>query len=251
LFEHQSRWTHIEERFPGAWRLFRIIYNRLAEGEYNTDRYSFSQYSFVVNEENEDLKKAARVRWLTLFSSFILGHVINLIGAKDAQQLYKVAAPVIRPRDDSYYLVPENFHVLEKPIIYYEIDSNRNMIMPKYHGQFRWLKYQADRIYTPTSASESDITSYTYSYAILVNSDQITDVKIESYGSTVEDWNEVVLAETSSQSGLATKRTDKIVFKLYDEQGEEVNIALSAISTDKQADDIEPGKVKLSKEKLS
>ena len=250
LYEYKARWRYIEERLPGAWQLFRIIYKRLEEGEYNTDKYSFSNYSFIIEDENESILKAAKVRWLNLFSSFILGHVINLVGNRYNRQLYKIAAPVINPRNSNHYLVPNNFHRLEKPIIYYEV--NGEMIVPKSAENVKWLKYQGDKVYTPTSGSISDTASYDSSYAIVVPTDEITDVKIDSYGGNIDNWNEVVFAEMDRQVTVGgSEKKNRLVFKLHSDYGEEVNIALKASSASQEADSIEPGKLNLSKDKTS
>jgi hypothetical protein len=242
LFEHESRWRSIEERLPGVWKLFRIIYKRLKEGEYNTAHYRFSDYKFAIKGNDENILKAAKVRWLNLFSSFILGHVINLITTGSNKQVYKVAAPVINNRDFDVYLVPENFYDLQTPIIYYEVIGDT--IKPQYY-EHTWYKYQGDSVYTPTSSSVSDTASYNSSYAIVINTDLVTDVTLKSYGGNINDWNEVVEGEIESQKGLGGE--SKIVglsFKLYGDDGEPVKIRLKA-SSPELGQYIEPNKVNL------
>ena len=248
LFEHESRWRYIEERLPGIWKLFRIIYKRLQEGEYNTSNYEFSKYSFIIEGQDESVLEAAKVRWLNLFSSFILGHVINLIATGNNKQVYKVAAPVINIRDVDDYLVPENFYKLQSPIIYYEL--NGDTIRPQYH-EGKWYKYRGDSVYTPTSSSVSDIASYDSSYAIVINSDLVTDVSMNSYGGNINDWNEVVDAEIETQKGLGdNSKIDKLSFKLYGDDGEVVKIRLKASSADTR-EHIESGAVDVGEDRDS
>ena len=248
LFEHESRWRYIEERLPGIWKLFRIIYKRLQEGEYNTSNYEFSKYSFIIEGQDESVLEAAKVRWLNLFSSFILGHVINLIATGNNKQVYKVAAPVINIRDVDDYLVPENFYKLQSPIIYYEL--NGDTIRPQYH-EGKWYKYRGDSVYTPTSSSVSDIASYDSSYAIVINSDLVTDVSMNSYGGNINDWNEVVDAEIETQKGLGdNSKLDKLSFKLYGDDGEVVKIRLKASSADTR-EHIESGAVDVGEDRDS
>jgi hypothetical protein len=245
LFENESRWRLIEERLPGVWKLFRIIYKRLQNGEYNTSNYKFSNYQFFIKDDDEKINKAAKVRWLNLFSSFILGHVINLIATGSEKQVYKVAAPVINNRDTGSYLVPADFYGLQKPVIYYEV--NDNIIEPKYYEGHRWYQYQGDSVYTPTSSSVSDIASYNASYAIVINDEKFTDVNIKSYGGNINDWNEVVEAEVESRGSAASdagKIPDTLHFKLYSDDGEVVDIKLKA-SSDKEGENIEPNQVNL------
>ncbi len=246
LFEHESRWRLIEERLPGVWKLFRIIYKRLENGEYNTSKYKFSNYQFVIKDDDEKVKRAAKVRWLNLFSSFILGHVINLITTGSEKQVYKVAAPVIYNRDVRSYLVPADFYRLQEPIIYYVVDGNT--IEPKYHEAHEWYQYQGDSVYTPTSSSVSDIASYDSSYAIVINSERFIDVNIKSYGGHINDWNEVVEADLVSRVNLSGDGTpDTLLFKLYGDDGEVVKTNLKA-STVEEGHNIEPSQVKLEKE---
>jgi len=248
LFEHESRWRYIEERLPGIWKLFRIIYKRLQEGEYNTSNYEFSKYSFIIEGQDESVLEAAKVRWLNLFSSFILGHVINLIATGNNKQVYKVAAPVINIRDVDDYLVPENFYKLQSPIIYYEL--NGDTIRPQYR-EGKWYKYRGDSVYTPTSSSVSDIASYDSSYAIVINSDLVTDVSMNSYGGNINDWNEVVDAEIETQKGLGdNSKLDKLSFKLYGDDGEVVKIRLKASSADTR-EHIESGAVDVGEDRDS
>jgi len=252
LFEHESRWRLIEERLPGVWKLFRIIYKRLENGEYNTSKYQFSNYQFVIKDNDEKVKKAAKVRWLNLFSSFILGHVINLIATGSEKQVYKVAAPVINNRDARSYLVPADFYGLQNPVIYYEVvvsdNNNEGIIEPKYNEDHKWYQYQADSVYTPTSSSVSDIALYDSTYAIVINNDKFTDVNIKSYGGHINDWNEVVEAELESIGGLDdTSTPDKMKFKLYSDDGEVVEINLKASSV-KEGTEIEPSEVDLKQE---
>jgi len=245
LFEHESRWRLIEERLPGVWKLFRIIYKRLQNGEYNTSKYKFSNYQFIIKDDGDKkVSEAAKVRWLNLFSSFILGHVINLIATGSEKQVYKVAAPVINNRDVGSYLVPADFYKLQEPIIYYEI-VNDNIIEPKCHEEHEWYQYKGDSVYTPTSSSVSDIASYDSSYAIVINSDQVTDVNIKSYGGHINDWNEVVEAQVESMGHVDGDDTpDTLHFKLYGDDGEVVQINLKASSV-KKGSDIEPSQVNL------
>ena len=245
LFEHESRWRLIEERLSGVWKLFRIIYKRLKNGEYNTSKYKFSNYRFIIKDGDEKVLKAAQVRWLNLFSSFILGHVINLIATESEKQVYKVAAPVIHNRNVGSYLVPADFYKLQEPIIYYEV-VNDNIIEPKYSKEREWYQYQGDSVYTPTSSSVSDIASYDSSYAIVINSDQFTDVNIKSYGGNINDWNEVVEAEVVSRANIKgdSSTPDTLYFKLYGDDGEVVQINLKASSV-KEGSDIEPSQVDL------
>ena len=244
LFEHESRWRLIEERLPGVWKLFRIIYKRLENGEYNTSKYQFSNYQFVIKDNDEKVKKAAKVRWLNLFSSFILGHVINLIATGSEKQVYKVAAPVINNRDARSYLVPADFYKLQEPIIYYEV-VNDNIIEPKYSKEREWYQYQGDSVYTPTSSSVSDIALYDSTYAIVINNDKFTDVNIKSYGGHINDWNEVVEAEVGSRGSITGDgKPDTLYFKLYGDDGEVVQINLKASSVE-EGSDIEPSQVDL------
>jgi hypothetical protein len=241
LFEYEPRWRYIEERLPGIWRLFRIIYKRLQAGEYNTDKYLFSTYKFIISGEDESVSEAAKVRWFNLFSSFILGHVINLIGIGSNKQVYKVAAPVINIRNEGSYLVPVDFYKLELPIVRYKVSGDD--IIPDFVESVKWLRYRGDNVYTPTSSSVSDIASYDSSYAIVINSNAVSDVSIDSYAGDTNDWNEVVEAEIETQGDLVDSGTiDKLSFKLYDDKGEVVNIRLIASSTE-AGRYIEPGKV--------
>ncbi len=247
LYQYATRWRYIEERLPGAWRLFRIIYNRLKEGEYNTKDYDFSNYSFPVIEQSESMLRAAKVRWLNLFSSFILGHVINLIGTDSNQQLYKIAAPAINIRATNDYLIPDNFHLLQEPVVFYEVDKNSKLIEPKTLSSYKWFRYKGDDIYTPTSSSISDNTSYESSYAIVVPADDIKDVSFTSYSGQPEEWSEIVLADTDrEQRATQVEKLDRLKLQLCDEGGNRIDIQLQA-SAAKEDSEIEPGEIDLSK----
>ncbi len=249
LYQYATRWNYIEERIPGAWHLFRIIYNRLEKGEYNTKDYDFSNYRFPVMEQSESMLRTARIRWLNLFSSFILGHVINLIGTNSNQQLYKIAAPAINIRGTNDYLIPDNFYLLQEPVIVYEVydDGNSKVIEPRTRNSVRWLRYKGDNIYTPTSASISDNALYESSYAIVVPTDEVTDVSFTSYAGHPEYWNEVVLANMDQQkNALDIKKLDRLSFQLCDESGNRVDIQLEASAAEENSE-IEPCQINLDK----
>ena len=238
LNENYERWSHIEKRLPGAWKLFKIIYNRLKDGEYDTKEHEFSSYRLpFVREDinNEDIQEASKVSWLALFSSFIMGHVLNLIGRRNAKHLYKVAAPVVRLSKDNIFLVPNKLYDLDKVVVRYNLEGGKEL-KPVFEGD--WLKYIADDYYTSTSNNPTGGVGYNAKYSLIVTqqSDQIPkEITINASDSNVAEWQEVVEGKVVADDGDI--QSLELVF--YDDDGKAIDIA-TIEATGQEGDFIEP-----------
>jgi hypothetical protein len=241
LDENYERWSHIEKRLPGAWRLFKIIYNRLKNGEYDTKDYKFSTYRlpYSLRDVNEDIEKAARVTWLTLFSSFIMGHVLNLIGRRDAKQLYKVAVPVVRLSDINTFLVPSKLHELNRVVVRYSLEGGGEL-KPVFEGE--WLSYMADDYYTGSSNNPSGGVGYNARYSLVISQksedSSVIPKEISLYASesNTREWQETVEGQIEA-TAESIKALD-LVF--YDDDGQPINIATVRATSYQVGDFIEP-----------
>jgi hypothetical protein len=246
LSESYERWSHIEKRLPGAWKLFNIIYNRLRNGEYDTSEYKFSTYRFpfLSKDSDEDIVEMARVSWLTLFSSFIMGHVLNLIGQRNAEHLYKVAVPVVRVSQEDIYLVPENLYDLQNVVVKYDL-ADQTELRPTFLG--KWLKYKADDYYTSLSNNPTGGVGYNARYSILMTeqSDSLPkEVNITASESNVEQWQEVVEGKVEIDSA-GTMQALNLFF--YDDDGKRIDIAKIEPTQSEGGNLIEPKELRVSK----
>jgi len=240
-----ERWDHIEKRLPGAWKLFKIIYNRLRNGEYDTSEYKFSTYRFPLLGEgsDEDIVKMAQVSWLTLFSSFIMGHVLNLIGQRNAEHLYKVAVPVVRLPQEDLYLVPEKLYDLQNVVVKYDL-ADQIELKPTFLG--KWLKYKADDYYTSLSNNPTGGVGYNSRYSIIMTeqSDSLPkEVNISASESNVEQWQEVV--EGKVELNVNTMQALNLFF--YDDDGKRIGIAKIEPTKSEGGNLIEPKELRVSK----
>jgi hypothetical protein len=241
LDENYERWSHIEKRLPGAWRLFKIIYNRLKNGEYDTKEYKFSAYRFPfpIKNVNEDIEGASKVSWLTLFSSFIMGHILNLVGRNDAKQLYKIAAPVVRLSDENIFLVPSRLHELDRVVVRYSLEGGAEL-RPIFEGE--WLKYVADDYYTGASNNPTGGVGYNARYSLIIaqqdsdNSVIPKEISILASDSNPAEWQETVEGRVvATAEGI--KALDLI---LYDDNGQPIDIATVRATSNRAGDFIEP-----------
>jgi len=245
LNESYERWDHIEKRLPGAWKLFKIIYNRLRNGEYDTNEYKFSTYRFpfLIKDLDEDIVEMARVSWLTLFSSFIMGHVLNLIGQRNAEHLYKVAVPVVRVGQEDIYLVPENLYDLQNVVVKYDL-ADQTELKPTFLG--KWLKYKADDYYTSLSNNPTGGVGYNARYSIIMTeqSDSLPkEVNITASESDVRQWQEVVEGKVEISAG--TMQALNLFF--YDDDGKRIDIAKIEPTKGEGGKLIEPKELRVSK----
>lgn len=245
LNESYELWSPIEKRLPGSWKLFKIIYNRLKNGEYDTEDFKFSTYSFptlhksdATNEEIEELKEIARVSWLTLFSSFIMGHVLNLIGRRNVKHLYKVAAPVVRLSQDNIYLVPEKLHDLKNVVVSYSLEGQTEL-RPTFKGN--WLEYVADDYYTSASNNPTGGVGYNSKYSIIITDQDEKipkEITISASDSNQSRWQEVVEGKVVTSNN----KINALELVFYDDEGNPVNIATVSASNN-SSDGIEPNKL--------
>ncbi len=245
-----ERWSHIEKRLPGAWRLFKIIYNRLKNGEYDTKEYKFSTYRlpYPIRNIDKDIEEAPRVTWLTLFSSFIMGHLLNLIGRRDAKQLYKVAAPVVRLSDENIFLVPNKLHELSRVVVRYSLEGGGEL-KPAFEGE--WLKYMADDYYTGASNNPTGGVGYNARYSLIVaeNSEDSSiipkEISMFASDSNPAEWQETLEGkiEVTAES---IKALDLI---FYDDDGRPIDIATVRATSNQVGDFIEPKELHIEKTK--
>jgi len=243
LNKNYERWSHIEKRLPGAWKLFRIIYNRLESGEYDTEKYKFSAYRLPSllkasnTDSQKDAEEAARVSWLTLFSSFIMGHVLNLIGRRDAKHLYKVAAPVVRLSEEDIFLAPGNLHDLKNVVVRYSLEGGMEL-KPTFMGE--WLKYTPDDYYTSTSNNPTGGVGYNSRYSIIITQQDDTipkEISINASESNHAEWQEVVEGKPVARIGSGIEGFD-LVF--YDDDGKPIDIATVMATNNQKGGSIEP-----------
>ncbi len=251
LNENYQRWSHIEKRLPGAWKLFRIIYNRLKSGEYDTEKYKFSDYRFPSllkasnTDSQKDAEEAAQVSWLTLFSSFIMGHVLNLIGRRDAKHLYKVAAPVVRLSDENIFLAPNKLYDLDNVVVSYSLEYEKEL-RPTFVG--KWLKYRPDDYYTSTSNNPTGGVSYNSRYSIIItqqDEEMPKEITLKASESNPDRWQEVVEGKPVVRKGSGIEALE-LVF--YDDDDKPINIAKVTATNNKQGDNsIEPNELYVDK----
>ena len=245
LNKNYERWSHIEKRLPGAWKLFKIIYNRLRNGEYDTNEYKFSTYRFPLlsKDSDEDIVEMARVSWLTLFSSFIMGHVLNLIGQRNAEHLYKVAVPVVRVIQEDLYLVPENLYDLQNVVVKYDL-ADQTELRPTFLGN--WLKYKADDYYTSLSNNPTGGVGYNARYSIIMTeqSDSLPkEINISASETNVGQWQEVVEGKVEISAGAM----QALNLFFYDDDGKRIDIAKIEATNSEGGNLIEPKELKVSR----
>jgi len=235
---------------PGAWRLFKIIYNRLKNGEYDTKEYKFSTYRlpYPIRDVNEDIEEISRVTWLTLFSSFIMGHILNLIGRRDAKQLYKVAAPVVRLSDENIFLVPNKLHELNRVVVRYSLEGGGEL-KPIFEGE--WLKYVADDYYTGASNNPTGGVGYNARYSLVVaqksEDSSIIPKEISMFASDSNpaEWQETVEGIVEATAG-SIRALD---LRFYDDDGRPIDIATIRATSSQVGDFIEPQELHIEKPK--
>jgi hypothetical protein len=233
LNESYERWSHIEKRLPGAWQLFKIIYNRLRNGEYDTGRYKFSAYRlpFPINDRNEDIEKASQVSWFTLFSSFIMGHILNLIGQRNAKHLYKVAAPVVRLSQENIYLAPAELYDLKNAVVRYTLEDETEL-RPTFLGN--WLSYTADDYYTPISNNPTGGIGYNSRYSIIITQQDEkipNEITLHASESNHEEWQEVVEGKPVFRRGSGIEELELF---FYDDDGNQIDIAKVGITNNNE-----------------
>jgi len=237
LNENYERWSHIEKRLPGAWELFKIIYNRLKNGEYDTEQYKFSTYRLplLLNDSGEEVLKMSRVSWLALFSSFIMGHILNLIGRRNAKHLYKVAAPVVRLSQENIYLAPDKLHDLKDVVVRYDLESQTEL-KPTLLG--KWLKYVADNYYTSSSNNPTGGVGYNSRYSIVITEQGEgvpKEITMNASESALSTWQEVVEGKVVLRGGSI----EGLDLFFYNDEGQPIDIANVKATNNKGGDSIE------------